>query len=165
MRKRFDHLRKLLFDRNNFGVTPPKLFTEYEVKLLAAILILALTLIWALARNHAREGILGIALIGFLSVYLAYVKYYRIYKPAMDRWGICELASVRHPRKEFRVANRDLLISEDEVKFIAKRYGVNIVHHASPENPSVQIYELERDYQQRILANQLKTERKFPQNW
>jgi len=162
MRARLNHLRKLLFDRNNYGVTAPSLFTEYEVKLLAAIALLALVLIWALARNRVQEGVLGLALVGGLAVYLSYVKYYCTYKPAMDRWGIRELACSQHPRKEFRVASRDLLISQDEVKFIARQYGVKIVCHISPDNPSVQIYELEKSYQHRILANQFKAEGQFP---
>ena len=101
---------------------------------------------------HAAR-VLGLVLIACLLIYLSYNKYYCTYKPAMDHWGIRELASTKHPRQEYRVANRDLLIYDDEVKLIAKQHGVKIVCHDAPENPVVQIYELERSYEHRLLAN------------
>lgn len=162
MRPRFEHLRKLLFDRTNYGVAAPGLFTGFELKLLAAITVLAATLIWALVQNQLHEGIFGVALVAGLAVYLSYVKYYRTYKPAMDRWALRELASPQHPRKEFKVAGRDILISPDEVALIAQQHGVDIVCHISPDNAAVEIYELKRSYQQRIQTNQLKTAWQFP---
>lgn len=145
-------LFKWLRHGENYGVAAPRLFTSYELKLAGALLVLAVTLIWSLARNGAQEGIFGVALIGGLAFYLSYVKYYRAYKPAMDRWGIRELCNPQHPRQEYRVAQRDLEISPDEVKLIAMQHGVKIVCHKAPANPEVMVYELQRNYEHRLYA-------------
>ena len=154
MQHRLQRLFKLIFHQENYGVSAPQIFTPYETKLIGALFVLACTLLWALARNGAQEGVYGVALIGGLAFYLAYNKYYCTYQPAMDRWGIRELACPTHPRQEYRVADRDLLISGDEVDFIARQYGTKIVCHPSPENPVVCIYESQRHYEHRILATQ-----------
>jgi hypothetical protein len=136
----------------NYGVRSPEIFTDYELKLLAALSLLAGALLWSLARQDAAEGAAGLALIAGIAVYLSYAKYYRTYKPAMDRWGIRELCSPQHPRQEYRVAERDLLISPDEVKFIALQQGVKLVCHKSDDNPNVQVYELSKNYEHRLRA-------------
>jgi len=157
MFKGLNRLIKWVRNGENYGVAAPKLFTSYELKLSGALLVLAVTLLWALARNGAEEGICGIALIGGLAFYLSYVKYYRTYKPAMDRWGIRELCDQNHPRSEYRVAARDLQISPDEVKFIAMQHGVKLVCHPASNNPNVQVYELKRDYEHRIYAERWRS--------
>lgn len=150
-------LVKWLLGGKNHGVKAPTIFTSYELKLSGALLVLACTLIWSLARNGAQEGIIGVALIGGLAFYLSYVKYYRAYKPAMDRWGINELCNPRHPRQEYRVAARDLQISLDEVKLIAMRHGVKVVCNHAPANPNIQIYELKKNYEHRLYAERWRS--------
>ena len=160
MFKGMHRLMKWLVRGENYGVSAPSIFTPYEIKLSSALAVLAATLIWSLARNGAEEGIMGVALIGGLAFYLSYVKYYRAYKPAMDRWGIRELCNPDHPRQEYRVAARDLEISPDEVKLIAMQHGVKIVCHDAPENPQVQIYELQRNYEHRLYAERWRSKLK-----
>jgi len=164
MNKRLMRLIKWLLHSPNFGVSAPRIFTEFEVKLLCALSTLGVALLWELAQNDMLQGVWGLSLITGLLIYLSYNKYYCTYKPAMDRWAIRELANKKHPRQEYRVANRDLLISADEVKLIAKQHEVKIVCHEAPENPVVLIYELERSYQHRLQANHFATEREYPSN-
>lgn len=161
MINRLQRLQKLLFNRPNHGVPAPKIFTAYEAKLVGSLFILACTLLWALGQNGAQEGVLGVVLIAGLAIYLSYTKYYCTYQPEMDRWGIRELACPIHPRQEYRVADRDLLISDEEVRFIARQYKTNIVHHPSPDNPAVLIYESKRHYEHRLLANRFASEREL----
>ena len=158
MFKGIHRLLKWMLRGDNYGVMAPNIFTPYEIKLSCALLVLAGTLIWALARNGTEEGIFGVALIAGLAFYLSYVKYYRAYKPAMDRWGIRELCNPNHPRQEYRVAARDLQISPDEVKFIAMQHGVKVVCNNAPANPNVQIYELQRNYEHRLYAEKWKAQ-------
>ncbi len=150
-------LIKWALHSENHGVRSPEIFTSYELKLLASLTVLAGALIWSLARQHAAEGAMGLALIAGIAVYLSYVKYYRTYKPAMDRWGIRELCNPHHPRQEYRIAARDLLISPDEVKFIAMQYGTKLVCHEAAENPSVQVYELHKHYEHRLRAEKWRS--------
>ncbi len=152
MNKRLARLTKWLFGGYNHGVPAPKVFTAYELKLLLALMILGLALLWSLANTGAEEGAMGLALIGGLAIYLSYVKYYCTYRVEMDRWAIRELAHPDHPRKELRIASRDLLISESEVDFIARQHRVRIVHHTAPDNSSVCIYETEAHFEHRLLA-------------
>jgi len=152
MFKGLNRLIRWMLSRENYGVAAPRIFTSYELKLSASLLFLASVLIWSLAKNGAEEGIFGIALIGGLALYLSYVKYYRAYKPAMDRWGIRELCNPNHPRQEYRVAERDLEISADEVKLIAMQHRVKIVCHQALNNPGVQVYELKQHYEHRRYA-------------
>ena len=152
MFRRLARLKKWLFRQQNFGVAAPEIFTAYEVKLLLAIFALAGALLWALAKTGLEQGVWGVALIAGLAIYLSYTKYYCTYKPAMDRWGIRELCCPEHPRQEYRVAARDLLISEDEIRFIAKHYRTHVVCHHSADNPEVLIYESSTHYEHRLLA-------------
>lgn len=161
MINRLKRLQKLLAKSDNYGVPTPKIFTPYEVKLVSALLILSLTLLWAAAKHGPEEGVFGVALIAGLAIYLSYIKYYCTYQPEMDRWGIRELACPAHPRQEYRIADRDLLISEDEVRFIARQYHTCIVCHPSPQNPDVSIYESQRHYEHRLLANRFASEREL----
>ncbi|MDX1451304.1 MAG: hypothetical protein R3183_02020 [Oleiphilaceae bacterium] len=156
MHQRLHRLCKWLLRLPNYGVPAPQIFSSYELKLLSALAILAMTLLWALAERGAQEGVWGVALLGGLALYLSYSKYYLTYKPAMDRWAMMELVHPDHPREELRVADRDLLISEDEVRFIAARFGVKVVSHPSPDNPSIQIYESVQHYEHRLLANRTR---------
>ena len=153
-----NRLLRWFLSGENYGVAAPKIFTSYELKLSVSLLLLASALIWSLAKNGAEEGVIGIALIGGLAFYLSYVKYYRAYRPAMDRWGIRELCSPDHPRREYRVAERDLEISADEVKLIAMQHGVKIVCHEAESNPGVQVYELKQHYEHRIYAEQWRSQ-------
>lgn len=150
-------LMKWLMGGENYGVIAPKIFTSYELKLLVLLSVLAVTLLWSLARNDVVEGAMGLLLVAGIVVYLSYVKYYRTYKPAMDRWGIRELCNLHHPRQEYRVANRDLLISPDEVKLISMQHGVKLVCNASSQNPHVRIYELRQHYEHRLLTHKRET--------
>lgn len=158
MHQRLHRLFKWLLRLPNYGVPAPQVFSAYELKLLSALAILALTLLWSLARNGAQEGVWGVALLGGLSLYLSYAKYYLTYKPAMDRWAMQELVHPDHPREEVRIADRDLLITEDEVRFIARVHGVQIVCHPSPDNPNVQIYESARHYEHRLRDNRRRAQ-------
>ncbi len=150
MHQRLHRLCKWLLRLPNYGVPAPQIFSHYELKLLGALAMLAVALLWSLARNGAEEGVWGVALLGGLALYLSYGKYYMTYKPAMDRWAMQELVHPDHPREEVRIADRDLLISEDEVRFIARAQGVKIVCHPSPDNPNVQIYESAGHYEYRL---------------
>lgn len=154
MFKGLHRLIKWFLHAENFGVQAPRLFTSYELKLLSALTVLACTLLWSLERHGGAEGLFGVALVGGLALYLSYTKYYRTYRPAMDRWGIRELCNPNHPREEYRVACRDLEISPDEVKLIARQHGVEVVCHNAPENPNVQIYELQKHYEHKLFAEQ-----------
>ena len=160
MHKRLKRLFMYLLRVDNHGVQAPKLFSEYELKLLLALSVLAVALIWSLARTGAEEGALGLALVSGISVYLSYIKYYLTYKPAMDRWRLRELVDPDHPRQELRIADRDLLVSDDEIKMIGRQKGVNIVSHKAPDKPHVMIYELEPHYHHRLLAERLKVNQK-----
>ncbi len=153
MHRRLKRLFMYLLRAENHGVSAPRIFTDYELKLLSALSILALALMWSLARTGAQEGVLGLVLICGLSIYLSYGKYYCTYKPEMDRWRLRELVHPEHPRQELRVADRDILVSEDEIKMLGRQHGVNIVVHRAPDKPHVLIYELEPHYEHRMLAH------------
>lgn len=71
MFKGLNRLIRWVLSRENYGVAAPRIFTSYELKLSASLLLLASVLIWSLAKNGAEEGIFGVALIGGLAFYLS----------------------------------------------------------------------------------------------